>query len=426
MKPDHLKKGPFRSFDLKLFAFSLVLAFVLWLIIMNVSDRAITKTISNIPVETVNGESIENTGYVYTVSDGDTVSIIVKGSQSIVDSLSADDFTATADLSQLSITNTAEIVASPVDPSIANLISITYINRYVTLSVEKKVSKDVSISVYAENSVADGYAAGPVTATPNIITVTGPESIIEKISTVRAIVDMSGRSSDFETQAELSYLDASGEKLNSTQLTASSDKVTVSAEIYPIVTVDVNVSITGSPADGYGTGDVTFKPDTVEVAGPEDVIKGLSEISISDISVSGLSENLETNVNVSKYLPDGVVLVDPDAQIAVNVAIEPITTVDISVKSSDVTLKNKSDEFDYNIIIPDTFKLTVTGIADDIDNLTAKDLNISIDMKTYAYQGRYELDPEVESIDNVKITKTGKISIAVSRKATDEADDTEE
>lgn len=46
---------------------------------------------------------------VYDVVSGDTVDIIVKGRRSVVGTLDKDDFTAIADLSTMSITDTVSI-----------------------------------------------------------------------------------------------------------------------------------------------------------------------------------------------------------------------------------------------------------------------------------------------------------------------------
>ena len=73
---------------------SLVLAVLLWGIVMNLADYSMTKTIRNIDVTQTNGSAIENMGKVYNVQDGETVDIVVKGPRSVVDPLTAEDFTA--------------------------------------------------------------------------------------------------------------------------------------------------------------------------------------------------------------------------------------------------------------------------------------------------------------------------------------------
>lgn len=97
---------------------ALILAFIIWLVVTNVSDYKISKTIRDLPVSQENGDAILKSGKVYNVTDGETTSIIVKGPRSVVENPSANDFIATADLSKLSVTNTAEIKVTAVDSKV--------------------------------------------------------------------------------------------------------------------------------------------------------------------------------------------------------------------------------------------------------------------------------------------------------------------
>ena len=81
---------------------SVLLALLLWLIVMNVEDPAVTRTIYDIPVQIVNDDVITSRGYRYAVESGEKVDIRVKGRRSVVDGLSADDFVATADFNSVS------------------------------------------------------------------------------------------------------------------------------------------------------------------------------------------------------------------------------------------------------------------------------------------------------------------------------------
>ena len=134
-----LKK--YKIFDhigLKLVA--LIISFLIWLIVMNIDDYKITRTFSDIKVEQLNGEVIEQQGMVYDVVDGETASIIVKGPRSIVEKLTTSDFKAYADLSHLSVTNTAEIKVEAVNAAIASQISIEISTPTLTLSIEDTAS----------------------------------------------------------------------------------------------------------------------------------------------------------------------------------------------------------------------------------------------------------------------------------------------
>lgn len=95
--------------NLGLKVISLVVAFILWLVIINTTDPIITKKFTDIPVQIINENVITSLNQVYEVEDGDMVDVIVKGKRSFVEELTNDDFSASADLSKLSTVNTAGI-----------------------------------------------------------------------------------------------------------------------------------------------------------------------------------------------------------------------------------------------------------------------------------------------------------------------------
>ncbi len=377
---EFVQKWIVKNFPLKILAF--IIAIILWFVVMHVDNYIVTKTIRGIPVETINGEAIEETGNLYAIIDGDTVDIIVKGERAIVDELTADDFVATADLSKLSLTNTAQISVKTKVAKKGEGLSITYLNEFVSLSIEPMEESNVSISIYPEGEVMDGFALGNMVATPNLVTVTGPKSLIDKIDTVRAVVSVQNKSESFESKAELVCLDSSGNAMTSKQLKLSSDTVDVSVSVYPEKTVKVNVSAIGMVADGYSLGEITYNPDTVVIAGDAETLAKIDSIDIDNISVSGLDDDFETNVDVADYLPEDVILADDDnKEIAIKIDITKIVQKVINVTTNDITLKNTDPKMEYRVVIPSTYKLTVSATEDKMKDIAADDLNLFLDVK---------------------------------------------
>ena len=377
---EFVQKWIVKNFPLKILAF--IIAIILWFVVMHVDNYIVTKTIRGIPVETINGEAIEETGNLYAIIDGDTVDIIVKGERAIVDELTADDFVATADLSKLSLTNTAQISVKTKVAKKGEGLSITYLNEFVSLSIEPMEESNVSISIYPEGEVMDGFALGNMVATPNLVTVTGPKSLIDKIDTVRAVVSVQNKSESFESNAELVCLDSSGNAMTSKQLKLSSDTVDVSVSVYPEKTVKVNVSTIGMVADGYSLGEITYNPDTVVIAGDAETLAKIDSIDIDNISVSGLDDDFETNVDVADYLPQDVILADDDnKEIAIKIDITKIVQKVINVTTNDITLKNTDPKMEYRVVIPSTYKLTVSATEDKMKDIAADDLNLFLDVK---------------------------------------------
>ena len=88
---------------------SVILAIMLWLVVLNVSDPEKTTTIVNIPITILNESAITGQEKIYQVIAGKTATVKVTGPRTIIDSLEASSFKATADMADLSMTNAVEV-----------------------------------------------------------------------------------------------------------------------------------------------------------------------------------------------------------------------------------------------------------------------------------------------------------------------------
>lgn len=237
--------------NLSLKILSVVCAVILWLVVMNVSDYTLTVRIDNIPVQQINGDVLDELDQVYDVEKGDTVDIIVKGRRSVVDKLTASDFIATADLSTMSITNTVQIFVHPAKKALADEISITYVDNTMQLTLEDKVSVQFPVYVDIDGEPKNGYAICGTVASPNIVTVEGPRSAVDKITRVATIVSVDGRDDGYETSGDIVIYDAYGEPIDNNKITVSHQTVGAKVSICPKKLVDVVVNVKGRPEDGY-------------------------------------------------------------------------------------------------------------------------------------------------------------------------------
>ena len=94
-----MKEKIFRNFSLKIL--SALCAIVLWTIIVNIYDPTMGVTISTVPVQLINTESLTDKGYTYEITDGSKISVYVSGPKSVITDIKAADIVATADLSRI-------------------------------------------------------------------------------------------------------------------------------------------------------------------------------------------------------------------------------------------------------------------------------------------------------------------------------------
>lgn len=409
-----MKKKLLNNIGLKII--SIVLAIVFWFVVLNVSDYSMTIKIENIPVQQLNGEALEELDQVYDVASGDTVDIIVKGRRSVVTKLGKDDFVATADLSTMSITNTVQIFVKPKASSLDDEISISCVDNTMKLNLEDKVVTQFPIKVKTEGEPAGGYAVGEIEVKPNIVNVEGPKSAVDKITEVRATVSVSGFNTSCERETTIELYDAYGEVIHNDKLYVSQNNVKLNISVYPVKSVAVDVATIGTAGTGYDVAQVVYQPQTIQIAGPKEKIDKIASIKIDDLSVSGLTENFETMINVDNYLPEDVFVVGENKDIAVSVTIEKLESVTYDITVKDITLMSRNNKYTYEIVISDGYKVTASGLEDVMDGLDISAVKPGINCAELSAGTNNNVTLVLNEIDGITYETSGTITVIVKEK----------
>ena len=391
---------------------SFVLALVLWLVVANIENPVTTKVFRDVEVTITNENAIKEINKVYEVSSGDKATFAVKGRRSVLDNLTAKDFKVVADLSHMS-----EVYSVPVQvtPKSDNLDIEVYKNdNTMIVSLENEKSENLPITITTSGEVANGYALGDKTATPNIVTVTGPESLIRKTKEARVTVKVDGATSDIEHTCKIEYYDGNGELLESPRLSADVKNVAVTVQVLKTKSVPVHITPTGTPAAGYNWEDLTYEPKSVDVAGTDEVLAQISSIEIRDVDLTGLSENQEYTFKVCDYVPKEAVLINPDQQIMVTVTIDKFIKREIKLTKDVIDFAGVQAKYDYSLADDTSIIVELKGYQKDLNNLSASDLKAMIDVSKLS-AGTHLCDITVVTDEHTTAQVMGKAKVTVKK-----------
>ena len=224
---------------------ALVFAMLLWLVVVNISDPTVTRTISGIPVERVDESVLTEQGKIYVVVEGNTASISVKGPRSIVDKLDSDDFKAEAPFGEITNLNAVPIYVTHKYPKYEKNVEITQKTRTMVLSIEDIVTKYFDIGINYIGEPASGYSIGSYKLSSSIVKLSAPKSIIDKIETASVDVDVTKIKGNMQLEGIIKYYDESGDKVElGDYCNASQDSVGVEVFIYQMTDIPLVVSAT--------------------------------------------------------------------------------------------------------------------------------------------------------------------------------------
>ncbi len=407
-----------RNLGLKIMAF--VSAVFLWVIVANVDNPITRDTYTEIPVEIVNDDIILQGGEVYSVLNGDSVSVVVYAKRSVLQDINADDIVATADIAEMD-THTGLV---PIDITIPNYNgdyqSAEAVPRNLQIQTEPTAKAEFSLVVRTTGDQRDGYTLGDMKVNPERITLTGAESKIKQIDSAVARVDVSGMSQSEEKPAELVLYDESGGIISQSQLSNNlgEDGITVYVEVLEQKSVPLVFNVSGTPAEGYQFTECTSAPESILVYGSEEALAEVDEINIpaSEINIDGASERFETNVDIRPYLPEGVNLVEDTAgDIVVTVSIEKEGTRTIDVLVASVKINNLTENLQVTYEPDAEVSLTFRGDQDTLDALDISNA-VFVNLQAYTQPGTYDIPVLVDVPEGVTLAEDTTIKLTLEEK----------
>jgi YbbR domain-containing protein len=336
-------------------------------------------------VTLLNEDSIQDK-YFEILDNTNNVTFSVSAKRSYLDKMDDSDFSASADFDDMVVNDSAtkgtikiEIAASRYSGS----IKINGSNKYVSVSLEDAKSKQFVVSATTEGAVAEGYALGDVSITgSNVIKVSGPATVVGRITKVVAAINVDGMSQNLSDNVVPALYDEDGNEIDTTKLKLSKTTVTVNAAILGTKKVNVNLSAQGTPADGYALAGISSSVSTVWIKGATATINPVTAIEIpsSVLDITGATSSLETAINITDYLPDGVALLDSSAAtITVTVDIEAYETRNFEIPIDNITIEGLAVENEL-VFSQGVVKVSITGLAVDLDGLDGQTLRGNVDV----------------------------------------------
>lgn len=399
--------------NMRIKVLSVLIAVLIWLLVANINDPVRKEKFTGIPVTIINENALTDLGYAYEVVEGDQVSITVEGKNSIVGNMSATDFQAVADFSKLS-----EVDAVPIDVTAkkyANQLEIT-LGNVNTMKIKKDqvISVSVPVNIVLDGEVAAGYAVGSTTGTPNLVKVTGPENLLSQAKEIRAEVDIDGVTHDVTTATEPILYDKEGKEIKSSQINMDTSLIEVSVAVWKTKMVGIKLQSQGTPAVGYEMPSFDYEPKQVEVAAPDDVLEDLSVIDLGTVSVQGLKENYEKDLNLNEdLLPEGVILVDDDAEdVKIKATIEKRVSRKLTFTSDAIRIQGigkRKVTFDR----ANKYVIKIDGAESRIKNLKIADFSPWIDISDLE-AGEHTVRIHVLDVNGATVSSTVQIKLTIS------------
>lgn len=313
------------NFSLK--ALSLFLAFVIWVLVVNVSKPEISDS-RTVTLEVLNQNAFDSDAKTW-VADRTSVTVSYNVRTDMRSSISSSDFRAYISLSDYSITGSVPVYYEVLNGKESIIDNVQIRPSVVRITLENIQKKKFDIKYATTGDPKSGYRVVNVASSPESVYITGKESEIGRISAVGIEIDVTGISSNQDGIAQLVYYDANGNKLTNLQgVTSNEDNIDYSVTVHKEKNINLLSSVTGTPAAGYQYESTTVSPDSVALSSLPGVIDSMTVFQLPEININEARDSVSVTYDLSQILPAGVELAkDQDPQINVLVRIEKLPDI---------------------------------------------------------------------------------------------------
>jgi YbbR domain-containing protein len=214
-------------------------------------------------------------------------------------------FQATVDLKDVNPLAGPTVVPIRVESVDPRFTVLSWDPPSVQIRLDPLRTKVVKVNVVTGPTPAN-LEVRPAVVTPESVTVRGPKSVIDRVTSARADVTIEPSGLNVDRDVDLIPVDVDGNRVTPVNVDPSTAHVQIAVLSEPQThTVPVNPNVTGTQAAGYEVVSVAVDPAVVTLQLDANQFAAVPAADTAPISISGATQDVEADVGLA--LPLGVV-----------------------------------------------------------------------------------------------------------------------
>jgi YbbR domain-containing protein len=321
---------------------------------------------------------------------------------------------------------------------ISDRLDVTVKPQYANVSIQEKVTKEFKVEPeFNQSLVGDGFTSEAPSVKPDTVKITGAKDVIDRISFVKAALDVKGPIEESVTgAASIRVLDRDMNKLN-VAVDPETVEVTVSVKSLS-KTVPIDIVRKGSLPSGVTVNSIDLDVDEAKITGSREALDQTERVRV-EVDLSKITKDGVQTLPV--IIPDGITSVDPktveatvdvtadsqedqegtgseaeddEAETATPPAEESEKDQTKTFSNLPIDLRGAAEE--YTVAFADgsgRTNLSVEGPGSVVNGLGSSDFSIFVDVNSLT-EGEHTVPVKVTGPDNVswRLSKeTVKVSI---------------
>lgn len=309
----------------------------------------------------------------------------------------------------LSYTKSIDSINYKLDPS------------YVSVTIKEKISvaKTIDYDLVNESYLNERLSVEKIELSNNEVVVKGSEETINKIATVKALIDLKNESLREEGVHEVDNInvvayDSKGQIVEGLEIVPKTLSATITLDSYS-KSVPLKILTTGNLVTGKAIASILINNENrkdVVIYGDQDSINKITNVPVTiNVDGGGATATKAYNVNINK--PSGVRAInEKKASITVTFGDEKQKEIDIT---NVITSKNLGSNLTANIdgTTTESVKAIVKGVQSVIDSITSENITAYLDLDGYGV-GEHSVPVIIDNDDPKLNYIVGSVTVRIT------------
>lgn len=291
---------------------SVFIAVLLWIYVVYDKNPIFETWLRDIPVEYINQSADFESGKL-VILDGQekTADLKIRGRRSALSAAKSSSVICSVDMSAVT-KDGSYIIPLSVNTGVDGAELVQKSPYSVTLTVDKVVTEERRVTVSSTGQPKSGYVLDRIESEPQIIKLTGPQSLIRNVASASAAADVTDASEDVQGLYMIKLYDSDNKEITDERISKNIEYCDVKCHIAYARTVDITPLLS---AETNGRGEAitvsSTVPSSLTIVGAKDKIDGINEVYTVETDVSEIYDETQKEVRIDfSSLPEGVSVAD--------------------------------------------------------------------------------------------------------------------
>jgi YbbR domain-containing protein len=396
---------------------SIIIAFGLWLYVVNNVSQEAEDTFYNIPVILENEAVLEERNLLITNQSANMVSLKLSGARSDLKKVNSGNIIIKANLATIyepgDKVALSYTISFPGDvPSNAFVVESKN-PSFIYLDVDSRRTKEVPVKIHWTGSRSGDYLYDTENALLDYstVTVTGPAAVADRISYAQIDVDLTDRTESMSESFRYTLCDENGEPVDAQTITTSVDEVNVDLKIRRIKEVRLVAEVIYGGGTNEQNTQVVVEPAILRLSGSDAILAELGdEYTICTINLAEIERSQELKYAIP--IPEGVDNITGVTEAVVSVRFNGLNSKEYTVDRFELINVPEGMEAE---IMNSSLTVKIRGPYAEIAKLEAKNITAVVDLAN-AEIGNATFKATVvfpEEFTGVGALKTYSVSVTV-------------